>query len=418
MDKEIKKRCFLISKFFNSKKGISIMVGYVLLITFAIVIGVVVAQWMRTYVPKEALACPDGVSIFIDEITCNVGILNITLQNNGRFSIAGYFIHATNTSEQELATLDLSQYLIGGGSSMSNAVVFQWNENSMDPNEERMSMFSLPANIDSIEIIPVRFQEQDNKKRFVSCGNSKIKEIVNCMGEFICGDGTCNPGETCLGCPADCGECSSVCEDGVAEFPEQCDGEDLDGATCASVLGADWIGNLSCKGDCTFDTSECTFPKRIIFVSSRTYQVGDFGSIGGADTICSNSANLAGLSGGFKAWLSDSSQNARNLILPDEEIPFYRTDNIKIAENSTDLLDGTIQNQINRNEYGTINDTSVWTGTDEFGYAVAAQHCEDWTKSNKKSIIGNSNEKDSQWTNDLSDANCGLLRSIYCIQTN
>lgn len=401
-------------EFFNSKKGISIMVGYVLLITFAIIIGVIVAQWIRTYVPKEALACPDGVSIFVDEISCNLGLLNLTIRNNGRFSIAGYFIHATDTSEQELATIDLSQYISGGGSHLANAIVFQWNENSMDPNEERMSTFNLPSNIDSIEMIPVRFQEQDGKKRFVSCGNSKIKEKINCVGSFFCGDGTCNPGETCL-C-VDCDPCSDVCGDGTAEFPEQCDGEDLNGATCASVMGVDWIGNLSCKGDCTFDTSECIFPKRIIFVSSRTYQVGDFGSIGGADAICDNSANLAGLSGGFKAWLSDSSQNARDLILPDEEILFYRTDNVKIAENAADLLDGTIQNQINRNEYGTINGTSVWTGTDEFGYAVAGQNCEDWAKSNKKSTIGDSNEKDSQWTNDLSDANCGLLRSIYCIQ--
>ena len=36
-----------------SKKGLSIMIGYVLLVTAAIVIGVVVYQWMKTYLPTE-----------------------------------------------------------------------------------------------------------------------------------------------------------------------------------------------------------------------------------------------------------------------------------------------------------------------------------------------------------------------------
>jgi len=417
MSEEIKKRCLLIFKFPNSKKAISIMIGYVLLITFAIIISAIVYQWIKTYVPREALDCPDGVSIFVDEITCQAGILNLTLKNNGRFSIAGYFIHATNTSEQELATIDLSKYISGGGSSRSNSVIFTWNENSMDPNEERKSIFYLLTNINSVEIIPVRFQVQDNKKRFVSCGNAKIKEIVNCVGEFFCGDEICNPGEDCLNCEPDCGPCTNDCGDGVIESPEQCDGEELGNGTCASVLGDGWIGELSCKADCTFDTTACELEKKIIFVSSRTYQ-GDFSSITAANTICNDSASEANLSGEFKAWLSDSSQDAKNLILPDSGIPFYTTNNIIVADNSTDLLNGTIQNPINRNEYGTINDTLVWTGTDEFGDAIVGDNCEDWTKDNKQSTIGNSSEKNAQWANYQSVTDCSDMRSIYCIQIN
>ena len=44
------------------------MIGYILLITFAIVIAVVVFQWLKTYVPKEGIACPDEVSIYISSI--------------------------------------------------------------------------------------------------------------------------------------------------------------------------------------------------------------------------------------------------------------------------------------------------------------------------------------------------------------
>lgn len=52
---------------------------------------------------------------------------------------------------------------------------------------------------------------------------------------------------------ADCPDC--VCGDDRIQGDEQCDGTDLDGATCAS-LGRDG-GALSCRSDCTYDTSAC-----------------------------------------------------------------------------------------------------------------------------------------------------------------
>lgn len=51
------------------------------------------------------------------------------------------------------------------------------------------------------------------------------------------------------------------CGNGILEayppYYEQCDGQDLGSETCSS-LNSDWEGNLDCKYDCTFDTSECS----------------------------------------------------------------------------------------------------------------------------------------------------------------
>ncbi|MDD5625717.1 MAG: hypothetical protein PHG83_00955 [Patescibacteria group bacterium] len=47
----------------------------------------------------------------------------------------------------------------------------------------------------------------------------------------------------------------TVCGNGVVELGEQCDGSDLDSQTCGKQ-GFN-RGNLSCKADCTFDTSDC-----------------------------------------------------------------------------------------------------------------------------------------------------------------
>lgn len=53
------------------------------------------------------------------------------------------------------------------------------------------------------------------------------------------------------------------CGDGIRNGDEDCDGNDLGGATCASVLGAQYEGNLNCysagsNNECNYDTSGCT----------------------------------------------------------------------------------------------------------------------------------------------------------------
>jgi hypothetical protein len=52
----------------------------------------------------------------------------------------------------------------------------------------------------------------------------------------------------------------AVCGNNIKETGETCDGTDLGGATCASVLGSSYIGNLSCNTGCTsFNTNACTY---------------------------------------------------------------------------------------------------------------------------------------------------------------
>lgn len=53
---------------------------------------------------------------------------------------------------------------------------------------------------------------------------------------------------------------AAVCGNGIIESGEKCDGTSLGGATCESVLGPGYTGTLSCKSDCTFETSGCEAP--------------------------------------------------------------------------------------------------------------------------------------------------------------
>ena len=66
----------------RDKKAVSIMIGYILLITFAVVIAAVVLTWLKTYVPRQGLECPDGVSIYILDSELDRNDLVLTLRNN------------------------------------------------------------------------------------------------------------------------------------------------------------------------------------------------------------------------------------------------------------------------------------------------------------------------------------------------
>ncbi|MAG78898.1 hypothetical protein CMI40_00800 [Candidatus Pacearchaeota archaeon] len=172
----------------KNKKGISVMIGYVLLISSLVVMGGIVYQWMKTFVPTEVIDCPDGVSIYIRDVKCeNVNgsyQLNLELRNNGRFDIGGYFIHIADNPNQELATIDITENLISSGIKMNPGIKFDigiGEDNSFKPNKDVTNVFILNNTINLVEIIPLRFQEDDNKNKFVSCGNSKVKEVVTCI---------------------------------------------------------------------------------------------------------------------------------------------------------------------------------------------------------------------------------------------
>jgi hypothetical protein len=176
----------------KNKKGISVMIGYVLLIVAAIVLGAIVYSWLSSYVPTEDVNCPDGSSLFVKSLRCGANNytggyqFNMTLKNNGRFDLGGYFIYATDNPDKELATIILAENITSGAVRFGNGLKFlQGEDNSFEPGEEVVSSFDLTTEIFSINLLPIRFQVENNKKIPVSCEDAKIKEIVSCNGEVV-----------------------------------------------------------------------------------------------------------------------------------------------------------------------------------------------------------------------------------------
>ncbi len=172
----------------NNKRGLSIVIGYILLVAVSIVMSIIVYQYLKTYVPKDTVKCDEGTSAFIKDTSynCTSRTLNVTLKNNGKFSINGYFIHASNKTGEALPTLDLSLRIMTGGITTGNSITFSdMVENALSPDEpnEKKSSFNTTGygTIYKIEIIPTRMQEVDGKKRLISCSDSKVEAELTCM---------------------------------------------------------------------------------------------------------------------------------------------------------------------------------------------------------------------------------------------
>ncbi len=189
------------------KKGVSSMIGYVLLVSFILLLAVLVYFLLKTYAnPVEELKCPDETSIVVKSYQCDSTKLNLTLKNDGNFDLGGYFILATTSPNQEIATLDLSRNITSSISKLSpRGVKFgevEGSDNSLNPNKEEKDIYDLTGlePIYSIEITPLRWQEENNQKLLVACTDAKIKKVLNCTGTFGCVDECTIPGaRECLG---------------------------------------------------------------------------------------------------------------------------------------------------------------------------------------------------------------------------
>jgi hypothetical protein len=176
-----------------NKKGVSEVLGYILLVSFAVLMSFIVYQGLKTYVPTDKVECPEGVSIFAKDTSCSLNVygtydLNLTIKNNGRYNIAGYFIHASSDSNQTVATMPLSSNFGQASSSPSaillgDAIIFQASttENLVSINSLAHAEYkNITKEIYSIDLLPIRFQKEENKLSMVSCGKAILREKINC----------------------------------------------------------------------------------------------------------------------------------------------------------------------------------------------------------------------------------------------
>ena len=93
---------------------------------------------------------------------------NRVLKNNGKFDIGGYYIYATDSPEEELATIDISKNNTDTTSILKPSgikfgkIASIIPGNTLEPNEEEVEIYNLTGlkNLYSIEILPIRWQKE------------------------------------------------------------------------------------------------------------------------------------------------------------------------------------------------------------------------------------------------------------------
>ncbi|MBX4196533.1 hypothetical protein KW805_03020 [Candidatus Pacearchaeota archaeon] len=78
----------------RDKKGVSEMVGYVLLILVAVGVSVLVYNFLYVLNPKDKVVCEDDTYLIINSLSCNLVQSNISLglQNKGLYTVDAAYI--------------------------------------------------------------------------------------------------------------------------------------------------------------------------------------------------------------------------------------------------------------------------------------------------------------------------------------
>lgn len=183
-----------------------------------------------------------------------------------------------------------------------------------------------------------------------------------------------------------------------------------------------WVGILALSGMFLMGQDFWITPSspRIVFVSTTSTD-GSMIGLEAADDICQADASAAGLTGPYKAWLSDTTSS------PDTRFdkggdPYQLPGGQKVADDWADLTDGTIDHTINQFANGTaVTGGHVWTNTWEDGTAANTDgdsridSCDDWTSevADYSGIYGE--VTGLSWTHSGWES-CSTHNRLYCFE--
>ena len=166
---------------------------------------------------------------------------------------------------------------------------------------------------------------------------------------------------------------------------------------------------------------QCPDPApKLVFITSQMYQ-GNLGGLAGADAHCQTLANAAGLTGVFKAWLSDSVNSPSTRFTHTLHEYILRTGTL-VSYSYADLITTGPLVAIDIDEKGEgIGNPAAWTSTNPNGTSRylptgTIDDCTDWTSSSNsgRGWTSSTLSGGSNWT--LSEESCNGQSLLYCFQ--
>jgi hypothetical protein len=161
-----------------------------------------------------------------------------------------------------------------------------------------------------------------------------------------------------------------------------------------------------------------------VFVTSKTYD-SNLGGLTGADAKCQKEADDPASivpSGTYRAWLSDGT-NSPNSRFTRSSSPYVLANGKKIAENYSDLTDGSLLNPINLGPNGKpVGYQPYWTGTYPDGSSARIDEtsgtCGAWAvdpPAKTWGMNGHTSKKSGLWTTEKGYP-CRKTLKLACFQ--
>ena len=165
----------------ENKRGVSLVLSYVLLIVIVVGISITVFQVLKklsqvTPTPE----CPDSVMMSIEDYSCEASSINLTVKNRGLFDIDGFTIRgAVSPAEKPVLPLEYDNRPL---SAEKGVYFFKFSINSaLKPNMVSIQNFSYssfnPKSLGIIELEPFVVQGDEQ----VFCEKAVItKKLDGC----------------------------------------------------------------------------------------------------------------------------------------------------------------------------------------------------------------------------------------------
>ena len=196
------------------------------------------------------------------------------------------------------------------------------------------------------------------------------------------------------------------------------------GEICRSTGCAGMCTNCRCSaadpcpdGQCCDGLGNCG--SCLVFVTSTLHN-GDLGGLDGADAICQDLADGAGLPGTYMAWLSDSTGSPADRFMR-ATAPYTLRGGPIIANDWDELTSGELSRALNKTEQGTGGALSsrVWTNTASDGTVRTdtPKSCSNWSSSSAgiAGYDGMLSSISATWTA-RDETTCNTAIRLYCFQ--
>jgi len=162
----------------KNKKGVSLMISYVLLIFITISLSIGVYIWLKDYaVVSEKINCKEGTSLTIEKYNIEESggdkILNLSIKNNGMFNVNGFLISAGNDSGK------IPMQLIWPRTQLQAYPGYFDFRPELGPGQKQNAEFNV-SELNKLEIIqmqPYIFKDEDKIEK-IFCEQALIKQIV------------------------------------------------------------------------------------------------------------------------------------------------------------------------------------------------------------------------------------------------